>query len=77
MVRRAVAGRLVNGYTSRDWLLAVVYSGASAFFRAAAGLCAIEGAPGVQSVNLTALVSGHFNYLEELPEVLDAVALWD
>ena len=42
MARRAVAGRLVNCYSRRDWLLSVVFSGSSGFLKAAAGLCPLE-----------------------------------
>lgn len=79
MARRAVAGRLVNAYSRSDWVLGTVYAGSSGFVRAAAGLCPVEGVAGVENVNLTALVPGHFSYLERdvLAEVMEAVAVFD
>ncbi len=74
MARRAVAGRLITCYSRRDWLLGVVYTGASGFVKAAAGLCPVEVA-GVENVNLTSVVDGHLDYMASLPEVLDSLAL--
>ncbi len=76
MARRVVAGRLMNCYSRKDWLLGVVFSGASGFVKEAAGLCPV-GVEGVEDVNLSALVSGHFDYLPQLQEVLDSVALFE
>lgn len=47
MARRAVAGRLVNCYTRRDWLLGVCAGGSSGWMRATAGLVPIEVCVGV------------------------------
>lgn len=55
MARRAVAGRLLNCYTRKDWLLGVMAGGSSGWMRATAGLVPIE-VPGVENVNLTNLV---------------------
>ncbi|GAB4821221.1 hypothetical protein N2152v2_008267 [Parachlorella kessleri] len=74
MARSAVAGRLINCYSRRDWLLGVVYTGSSGFTKAAAGLCPVEVA-GIENVNLTSVVGGHFEYMPQLPEVLDSMGL--
>lgn len=75
MARRAVAGRLVNVYTRKDWLLGVCAGGSSGWMKATAGLVPIEGVPGVENVNLSSLIEGHFGYLEEMRTILDMLML--
>jgi pimeloyl-ACP methyl ester carboxylesterase len=75
MARRAVAGRLVNVYTRKDWLLGVMAGGSSGWMKATAGLVPIEGVQGLENFNLTNLVEGHFGYIEELPAILDMLLL--
>ena len=122
MARRAVAGRLVNGYCRADWILGLVFRASSgwvqgrvggggggggggagragfearstppprtsprpaplprppfplpSFVRPAAGLTPVA-VPGVENVNLGALVKGHLDYTAALPAVLDMVGL--
>ena len=69
-----MAGRLVNGYTRRDWVLASVYRATSAFSCEAAGLAAVP-CPGVENVNLSSLVAGHFDYMPQLGEIMEVLAL--
>eukprot|EP00887_Chlorella_sp_A99_P007485 scaffold2.g7485.t1 len=76
MARRVVAGRLVNCYSRRDWLLGVCYGGSVGWMRAAAGLVPIEGVAGVENCNLTRVVEGHFSHLDALPEVLLGLGLF-
>jgi hypothetical protein len=67
--RRAVAGRLVCGWSSADWLLATL-----SWPRSAAGLEAVA-APGVEAADLSGLVDGHFVYVERMGEVLEALGV--
>lgn len=73
---QVVAGRLINGFSRKDWLLAVVYRGANGFIKDAAGLCPAP-FPGVENVNLTGLIHGHFDYIDKSPEILDLLNLYD
>lgn len=78
MARRAVAGRLVNAYSRKDWLLGVCAGGSSGWMKATAGLVPIEDVPGVENVNLSNLVDGglgHFAYIDELPAIMDMLLL--
>ena len=74
MARRAVAGRLVNGYSRSDWILGVVFRASSGFVRPAGGLCPVKVA-GVENVNLGAVVNGHLDYAGNLPEILELVGI--
>lgn len=76
MARSVVAGRLINGYSRKDWLLAVVYRGANGFIKDAAGLGPIA-STGIENVNLTGLVQGHFEYIDKAGEILDFINLYD
>ena len=76
MARRVVAGRLINGYSQHDWVLAAVYGASSGFARQASGLCPVP-CPGVENVNLTSLVDGHFSYMGRMREILDLLGVHD
>jgi len=70
---RIVSGRIVNGYSSSDWLLKFLYRTSSAAFRVA-GLQEIKWHDRrVKNVDLTQLVSGHMDYYKKLSEILDFV----
>ncbi|GBG88156.1 hypothetical protein CBR_g46645 [Chara braunii] len=70
-VREIVAGRFVNGYSSNDWNLGIVYR-ASILTHDLAGVTPVE-VPGVENVNLAKLVKGHSSYLKDLPKILDVI----
>ena len=74
MARAAVAGRFVNGYSRADWVLAVVFRASTGFVRPAGGLCPVPVA-GVENVNLGALVKGHLDYGDALPEIVELIGL--
>lgn len=72
MARRVVAGRLVNGYSRRDWLLSVMFWQGIA--KSAAGLAPVE-VDGIENVSLTSVVGGHFDYIGGLEEILELLQL--
>jgi pimeloyl-ACP methyl ester carboxylesterase len=68
-VCRVVGGRLVNGYSSSDWLLAFLYRTMSAqLFIAGTGPVT-----GAVNFDLTHIVKGHMDYRHKLRECLEAV----
>lgn len=68
--RRVVAGRLVNGYSKQDWILGVLFRSGSGFTRAAAGLTPV-GVPNIENVDLSDLVTGHFDYIKKMDTIID------
>ena len=75
MARRAVAGRLINCYSKKDWLLGVCAGGSSGWMAATSGLVAIEGVEGVENANLTKMCEGHLAYLANFSSILDSLGL--
>ena len=60
----------------QDWVLASVFRATSAFQGEAAGLAPVP-CPGVENINLSALVAGHSDYLPERgSEILDLLGLF-
>ncbi|KXZ41235.1 hypothetical protein GPECTOR_625g721 [Gonium pectorale] len=74
--RAAVSGRLVNAFSSNDWVLGVVFRAHSRSSLAGrpAGTSPVA-VGGVENTNLSALIAGHTQYLERLDEVLSALNL--
>jgi hypothetical protein len=68
-VRRVVAGRLINVYSSKDWVLQFLCRATQASYTVA-GLQAI-GVPGVESFDATKLIAdgGHSEYRSKLREI--------
>ena len=70
--RSIIAGRFVNCYSTRDWLLGVLFwQGVS---KPAAGLVPVD-CPGVENVNCSDIVSGHAEYVEKLDEILQLTGI--
>jgi hypothetical protein len=69
LVCRVVGGRLVNGYSSSDWLLKFLYRTMSAQL-SIAGTAPVRG---VVNFDLTHIVKGHMDYRRKLRECLVAV----
>ena len=66
--RSIVSGRFINCYSTRDWLLGVLFwEGIS---KPAAGLSPVDVA-GIENINCSDIVSGHAEYLDKLDEILD------
>lgn len=61
VLRSAVSGRLVNVYSSNDYLLGFIYRG-SAIQYGVAGLQPVEGLAGVENVDASEDVDGHLRY---------------
>jgi hypothetical protein len=74
MARSAAAGRFVNAYSRRDWVLGLIYRGANGFIKGAGGLCPMNCA-GIENINLTSIIAGHFDYISKMPEILELVGV--
>lgn len=61
MVRSVASGRVVNVYSTNDYLLAFLYRGSSIQY-GVAGLQPIENVKGVENVDCTDMVNGHTSY---------------
>ncbi|GLI68120.1 hypothetical protein VaNZ11_012459 [Volvox africanus] len=74
--RAAVSGRLVNAFSSNDWVLGVVFRAHSknSLVQRASGLAPVAVA-GIENINLSSLIAGHTQYLEKLEDVLCALNL--
>lgn len=68
-VRHIVAGRLVNAYSSNDWVLGFIYRAAEFELGAIAGLHPVN-VQDVESIDVSRLVSGHRDYMKKLGELL-------
>lgn len=74
-IGRVVSGRIINGYSSSDWLLKFLYRTSSAAIRVA-GLQEIKWEDRrLKNIDLTHLVSGHMDYYKKLNEILDYVSI--
>ncbi|KAK3675149.1 hypothetical protein LTR78_005083 [Recurvomyces mirabilis] len=60
-VRSVVSGRVVNVYSTKDYILAFLYRSSSIQY-GVAGLQAIENVKGVENVDVSDLVTGHNSY---------------
>ncbi|KAK3713771.1 hypothetical protein LTR37_008257 [Vermiconidia calcicola] len=61
MVRSVVSGRVVNAYSTQDYILAFLYR-SSGFQYGVAGLQPIENVKGIENVDVSDMVSGHTTY---------------
>ncbi|GAB9465110.1 hypothetical protein Gpo141_00002528 [Globisporangium polare] len=71
--RTIVSGRLVNGYSENDWMLAIMYR-YEGWALNCAGITKIE-VDGVGNVDLTDVISGHFEYKDKVATILDLLKL--
>jgi hypothetical protein len=75
VARAVVAGRLINGYSTRDWVLHFLFR-SKAWELGLAGVSPVEGeGVGVENVDLTEMVPGHLLYPKSLPNILQALRL--
>ena len=73
--RAVVAGRLVNGYCHRDWILKYLFR-TKTWRLNVAGITAVD-CPGVENLDLTEMVNGHMAYPANLPEIMSMLKLED
>lgn len=83
--RAVVAGRLINGYSTRDWALQFLFRSKS-WELGLAGVSPVEGVAGggaegevlgVENVDLTDMVAGHLLYPKALPNIMAKLRLED
>lgn len=74
--RSVVSGRFVNGYATNDWILGYLFRATSGGIMKVAGLAAVEGIPGIENFNITALLNGHMDYRTAMPRILREVG-WE
>ncbi|TPX57109.1 hypothetical protein PhCBS80983_g04073 [Powellomyces hirtus] len=69
--RSVVAGRLVNVYSTEDWLLGYLFRATEV--SGVAGLSPVSGIHGLENVDVSSVVKGHLKYKDALGEILDLV----
>lgn len=69
--RKIVAGRLVNGYSRRDWMLRLVYRSKAWSLVGVAGAQPIfpHHSPKIENLDLTDLVNGHLTYPHVMQQI--------
>ncbi|XP_071735305.1 uncharacterized protein [Rutidosis leptorrhynchoides] len=72
-VRKVVSGRLINAYSTNDWMLGVAFR-ASLLTQGLAGIQSVN-VPGIENVDVTELIDGHSSYLWATQEILDRLEL--
>lgn len=75
-LRAVVSGRLINVYSTNDYLLGILYRTSSLQY-GIAGLQAIEDVPGVENVDASDFVDGHTQYRFLIGRILGQVGLED
>ncbi|XP_074107285.1 transmembrane and coiled-coil domain-containing protein 4 isoform X2 [Cotesia typhae] len=70
---RVVAGKIINGYCSVDWLLRFLYRTLS-MATGVAGLVEVK-CPRVTNIDLTSIISGHTEYSDKLFEIMEFVGV--
>jgi len=73
-IRTVVAGRVVNVYSTNDWILGFLYRTSSIQF-GVAGLQAIEKVEGVENVDVSDIIEGHTDYSKFVTEILRKIKL--
>ncbi|XP_042756199.1 uncharacterized protein LOC111897468 isoform X2 [Lactuca sativa] len=72
-IRKVVSGRLVNAYSTTDWMLGVAFR-ASLLSQGLAGIQPVD-VPGIENVDVTEVIEGHSSYLWGTREILDRLDL--
>ncbi|KAJ3139485.1 hypothetical protein HDU90_008986 [Geranomyces variabilis] len=74
-IRRTVAGRVVNGYSSKDWLLAFLYRTTNVKL-AVPGLQPVD-VVGVEDIDVSGVVDGHLKYRGAIGKCLSTIGAED
>ena len=75
-MRSVVSGRLINVYSSQDYILAFLYRTSSAQY-GVAGIQDIEGVHGVENYDMSEEVAGHLKYMRMTGPILRKVGWLD
>ncbi|KAF2834601.1 DUF726-domain-containing protein [Patellaria atrata CBS 101060] len=75
-MRSVVSGRLVNVFSTNDYVLAFLYRTSSIQY-GIAGLQKVEGVPGVENIDVSELVSGHLRYRYLTGSILKKIGFED
>lgn len=76
MIRAVVSGRVVNVYSTQDYILGFLYR-SSSIQLGVAGLQPIEGVSGVQNVDVTDTLDGHTSYRLQVGTLLRKIGFED
>ena len=72
-VRLVVSGRLINGFSTNDWMLAVMYRYQGWAYKVC-GVGPIE-VSGVENSDLSKIIQGHLEYRDKIGYILDHISL--
>ncbi|KAH7026286.1 uncharacterized protein B0I36DRAFT_352172 [Microdochium trichocladiopsis] len=75
-MRSVVAGRVINVYSTKDYLLGLLYRTSSLQY-GVSGLQSIRDVPGIENVDVSELVEGHTQYRFLIGSILQKVGLED
>ncbi|CAH0481815.1 unnamed protein product [Peronospora belbahrii] len=71
--RRVVSGRLINGYSEKDWMLGLMYRYQSWALNSA-GIAPLD-IIGVENVDLSGIIGGHLEYKSKIGAIMDLLQL--
>ena len=74
LIRPLVAGRMVNVYSQKDWLLPFLHRAASGEGKSTAGVQEIK-VKGVENIDVSELIGGHLNYNRKIKKILELLNL--
>ena len=79
--RGVVTGRLINGYSTRDWMLRLVYRAKAWSIAGVAGTTPVvpehagQDAPMIENVDLSDLANGHLSYAHVMEPIFARLKL--
>nr|POE90628.1 putative membrane protein c6f6.13c [Quercus suber] len=76
MIRAVVSGRVVNVYSTNDYILAFLYRSSSIQY-GVAGLQAVDGVQGIENVDVSDMVTGHTAYRLLTGPILNKIGFED
>lgn len=75
MARSIVSGRIVNGYSEKDWILGYLFRATSGGLKTVAGISPITNIAGIDNMNCTELIEGHMAYRKYMPKLLKMLGI--